>query len=77
MCVLCSSHINKSRSRVKATIFLEEDAPERGHVYLCNECKRFTYQTDLINDTDCSQCGHQILSPGQLASDPLLRNLKI
>ena len=77
MCVLCSSHINKSNLDVEATKHLESIHPERGHVFLCSECDYFAYQDMLVNNTDCWNCGHQILSPGQLASDPLLRNLKI
>ena len=72
MCVLCSSHINKTGHSSSYSVILEMNHPSRGHVYQC-QCGSLIFQAELVNETDCPQCGHQILSPGQqLASDPLL-----
>lgn len=65
MCTLCTSHTNMSAADASDALMLEK-SNDRGHAYLCQGClergfNQYLQPPDLVNGTECPQCGHRVL----------------
>jgi len=76
MCEICTSGASHTQISSDYAIRNEKKEPTRGHVLRCVECKWFCFQDEFVNETDCPACGHQILGPVVLASNPDLRDFR-